>query len=261
MRLRHLGWAGVEIEHDGHTLLIDCLKDAFPLIRGEKMVSPLKPGGTTAALVTHLHPDHADPVAIAAALAPGAPVFRPEPNPGSGDDQRMTAQAEAQFRETGLQPEIVPPWKERKIGPFRIVAVPSVDGFGDPQRGWIVEAGGTRILHAGDTLFHGYWWAIARAVGPLNVAFLPINGAVVRLPHLQPPSPHPAVMLPEEAAVAAQLLGVNVAVPIHYGLRQPPEYVEIPRAVERFVEKAAELNGVPLIPARGEWFSPKEPAS
>ncbi|WP_199822451.1 hypothetical protein [Streptomyces rimosus] len=38
---------------------------------------PLSPGGTAAALVTHLHSDHADPVAIRKALAPGAPVYRP----------------------------------------------------------------------------------------------------------------------------------------------------------------------------------------
>lgn len=109
MRLRHLGWAGVEVEHDGHTLLIDCLQDAFPLLRGEEMVAPLKPGGTSVALVTHLHSDHADPAAIVAALTQGAPVFRPERNPGSGDGLEMTGQAEVRFRETGLQSEVVPP--------------------------------------------------------------------------------------------------------------------------------------------------------
>lgn len=257
MKLRHLGWAGVEIEHDGHTLLIDYLQDAFALIPGAEMVSASSPGATTAALVTHLHPDHADPVAIAAALAPGAPVYRPEPNPGTWDDQSMTAQAEAQFRETGLRPEIVPPWEERRVGPFRLLAVPSVDGFGDPQRGWGVEAGGKRILHAGDTLFHGYWWAITRAGGPIDVAFLPINGPVVQIPPVQPPNLLPAVMLPEEAAVAAHLLRARVCVPIHYGLHRPPEYVETPQAPERFAEKANELGIISLLPTRGEWFSPE----
>ena len=254
MRLRHLGWAGLEIEHAGHTLLIDCLRDAFSLIPGGEMVPPSRPGGTTAALVTHLHSDHADPMALAAALSPGAPVFRPEPNPGSGEDQTMTVQAEARFRETGLRTEIVPPWEERRAGPFRILAVPSVDGFGDPQRGWIVEAGDKRILHAGDTLFHGFWWAIARAVESIDLAFLPINGPVVQIPPVQPPSLLPAVMLPAEAAVAAHLLRARVCVPIHYGLHRPPEYVETPRAAECFAEKAEELSVTSLIPVRGEWF-------
>ena len=210
-----------------------------------------------AALVTHLHSDHADPVTIAAALAARAAVFRPEPNPGTGDDLIMTAQAEAQFRETGLQTEGVPPWEERRAGPFRIVAVPAVDGFGDPQRSWIVECAGTRLLHAGDTMFHGYWWSIARAVGPIDVAFLHINGPTLEIPHVQPPSPFHAAMRPEEAAVAAQILRARIGVPIHYDLlHQPPEYAETPRAAERFAAKARELGVTPLIPTPGAWFSP-----
>ncbi len=258
MKLRHLGWAGVEIDHDGQTLLIDCFKDSFWLIPGEELVAPQGPGCAVAALVTHLHADHADPFLIAATLAPGAPVFRPEPNPGTGDDLIMTAQAEAQFRKSGLKPEIVPPWEERHAGPFRIITLPAVDGFGDPQRCWVVECDGTRILHAGDTLFHGYWWSIARAVGPIDVAFLPINGPKLEIPHVQPPSPFHAAMLPEEAAFAAQVLRARIGVPIHYELlNKPPEYTETPRAAERFSEKAKELGVAPLIPAHGEWFSPK----
>jgi L-ascorbate metabolism protein UlaG (beta-lactamase superfamily) len=69
MRIRLLGWAGVEIDQDGHTLIIDCIEDSFPLISREEFVSPSKPGRATAALVTHLHLDHAGPVVIAAALA------------------------------------------------------------------------------------------------------------------------------------------------------------------------------------------------
>ena len=256
MKLRYLGWAGVEIEHDGHTLLIDCIKGSFPLIRDEETTAPLSRGNASAALVTHLHSDHADPVTLAAALADGAPVLRPERNPGTSDDLKMTGQAESQFSATGLKTDILRPWQERRVGPFRIVAAPAVDGFGDPQLCWIVEAGGTRILHAGDTLFHGYWWAIARAVGTVDVAFLPINGPTVKLPFVQPPSLLPAVMQPEEAAAAAQILRARIVVPIHYGLNAPPEYTETPQAVERFVAKATELGVTPLLPTQGEWFAP-----
>ena len=255
MKLRHLGWAGVEIEHDGRTLLIDCIKDSFPLIPAEAGVSP-PPRGASVALVTHLHSDHADPATIAAALADGAPIFRPEPNPGSGDDLKLTERAEAEFRSAGLSPEVVPPWGERRVGSFRILAAPSVDGFGDPQRCWVVECGGTRVLHAGDTLFHGYWWAIARAAGPIDVAFLPINGPVVTLPFVQPPSPLPVAMTPEEAAVAAHLLGARRCAPIHYGLiNKPPEHVQTSSPLERFTAKATELGITPLILPPGEWNS------
>ena len=130
MKLCHLGWAGVETEHDGHTLLLDCFKGSFWLIPGEELAAPQGPGRAVAALVTHLHADHADPVAIAAALAEGALVFRPGPNPGTGDGLIMTAPAEAQFLESGLKPEIVQPWEGHRAGPFRIIATPAVDGFG-----------------------------------------------------------------------------------------------------------------------------------
>jgi L-ascorbate metabolism protein UlaG (beta-lactamase superfamily) len=255
MRLRQLGWCGVEIDHDGHTLVIDHIADTSPILPDEEFVTPLRPGAATAALVTHLHSDHTDPSAIAAAIADGAPVLRPEPNPGVGDDLKWTQLAEGQFRDVGLEPEVVLPWERRSVGPFSIMAAPAVDGLGDPQRCWVVECGGQRILHAGDTMNHAYWWAIARAVGPIDVAFLPINGVVVQLEHLQPPSPLHATLTPEEAAVAAHLLGARSASPIHYGLDAPPVYVQTPRAVERFSEKAKELGVVPIVPARGEWFS------
>lgn len=256
MRLRYLGWAGVEIDHDGHTLFIDYIKDTYLLTISEDFPSPLRPGAATAALVTHLHGDHADPAAIVAAIAKGAPVFRPEPNPGSGEDLLFTAETEARFRAAGLEPIVVQPWEEHQVGPFRIIAAPAVDGLGDPQRTWIVECGGERILHAGDTMFHAYWWQIGRTVGPIDVAFLPINGPVLELPHLQPPSPFHAAMLPEEAAVAASMLRARLAVPIHYRLiHNPPHYIEAPNAVERFSDKAKELGVTPFIATSGEWFS------
>ena len=207
--------------------------------------------------MTHLHPDHADPGALSGALAAGAPVFRPEPNPGAGDDLVLTERTEALFRETGLTTTVLQPWEQRQVGPFRITAAPSVDGFGDPQRCWIVEAGGRRILHAGDTLFHGYWWSIVRAGGPIDVAFLPINGAVAA-PHLHPPSPSNISMSPDEAAVAAHLLQARLAVPIHYDIvLKIPEYVEAPDAADRFAQKARELGVEPLAANPGDWFSPR----
>ncbi|MFI2238819.1 hypothetical protein [Streptomyces chrestomyceticus] len=75
--------------------------------------------------------------------------------------------------------------------------------------------------------------------------------------HLQPPSPFHAAMLPEEAAVAAHILGARIAVPMHYGtLNKPPVYVETPRAVERFERRARELGITPLVVPYGEWFEP-----
>src|SRR5438552_2075193 len=81
-----------------------------------------------------------------------------------------------------------------------------IDGLGDPQVSWLVEAEGQRALHLGDMIFHGYWWRMARRHGPFDVVLTPINGAVIDFPHLQPPSPLAAALEPEQAALAGDLL-------------------------------------------------------
>ena len=147
-------------------------------------------------------------------------MLRPAPATGEGLETIGCAEAEAEL--AGLEQQVVAPWETVTDGPFTITAVPASDGFGDPQVSWVVEADGTRILHAGDTLFHGWWWLIGMRCGPIDVAFLPVNGAVADLPHRQPPSPLPACMDPQQAAVAASLLRARLAVPIHYGAIHSP---------------------------------------
>ena len=100
-------------------------------------------------------------------------------------------------------------------GPFTLTALPAVDGVGDPQVAWLVEAGGVRVLHLGDTMFHGYWWRMALRHGPFDVVLVPVNGAVVGFPHRTPASPLPVALDPEQAALAAELLGARLAIPIH----------------------------------------------
>ncbi len=258
MRIRRLGWSGIEIERAGDTLLIDYILDTSGLpVRDDRQLFPraAEPSRAVAGLLTHLHADHADPVALAAALLARAPVFRPVPTRGSGPDLELTAHAEQAFGTVPLDVHVVDAWTSHRAGPFQLHAVPAVDGFGDPQVSWIVEADGQRIIHAGDTLFHGYWWKIARAYGPFDQAFLPINGAFVDLPFLQPPREQEAVMTPEEAAKAARMLGARAVTPIHYGaLHRPPEYIETDDPVGR-LRTAATTTGVGVeICEPGEWL-------
>lgn len=259
LKLRRLGWAGVEIEYDNQTLLIDYIQDTSPLVplRGpnEPFPQSSQPGAAAGALLTHLHADHADPGAIAQALRKGAPVFRPVAATGVEADLELTRHAETQFAKYGLATEIVGDWEERSVGPFRVSSVPAVDGFGDRQISWVVECGGHRIIHAGDTMFHGFWWRIANKFGPFDVAFLPVNGPVVEFPFLQPPSTLEAVMTPEEAAVAAHILQTKSVVPIHYhSLHKPPIYIETPHATERLSNKLSGLGIRAMILEPGEWF-------
>lgn len=243
MKIRWLGWAGVELEHDGETLVVDPLGDPGATFAafGERaadvelpeVVSPRE--GAVAGLVSHLHRDHTDASALAQALAPGATVH----HPASVEENLALAQAEHELAASGLPRKAVAAWDSVTAGPFTCTALPAVDGLGDPQVSWLVEAGGKRVLHLGDTVFHGAWWQMARRAGPFDVVLAPVNGAVVDFPHQQPPSPLPAAMDPEQAALAGELLGAGAVVPIHYGgFEFEPHYRPIRDARERF-ERAA----------------------
>ncbi|MCX2733784.1 MBL fold metallo-hydrolase [Saccharopolyspora sp. NFXS83] len=251
MRIRRLAWAGLEIEAEGATVVVDLVQhpnELFGLRDPQAELPAPSAGAVDAALVTHLHVDHTGVPALARALRPGAPVFRPAPFADV-----LTEGVERELSASGLATEVVAEWERREVGPFRITAVPAVDGLGSPQVSWVVEADGSRILHAGDTLFHGAWWSIAARCGPFDAVFLPINGAVVDAPALQPPSPFPAAMGPEQAAVAARILGARAAVPIHHDdehLIKPPGYVEVDGPVAEFRIHA---GGIAHVLDVGEW--------
>jgi L-ascorbate metabolism protein UlaG (beta-lactamase superfamily) len=248
MEIRWLGWAGVELAVGDETLVIDPLEDAAAVF------APLGPDATAAlpdivapsagtavaGLVTHLHRDHADAAALVSALRDGAPVL--EPGAGGGDhlENLALAQAEHELAESALERRRVRPWESMEIGPFRVTALPAVDGIGDPQLSWLVEADGTRVVHLGDTIFHGFWWRIARRFGPIDAVFAPVNGAVLSFPHRQPPSPLAGALGPEEAAIAAQILGTRVAIPIHAeGYDVDGVYEPVHDPVAKFAEAAA----------------------
>jgi L-ascorbate metabolism protein UlaG (beta-lactamase superfamily) len=242
VRIRRLGWAGLELEAGDQLAVVDLLQDTDWIsgFGGEPRTAlpgPSRPADL--ALVTHLHADHADPASLKAALKPGAPVLRPAPAGGDGLENAALELAEAGLRE--LDTRVVEPWETVEAGPFRISAIPAADGTGDPQVSWVVADDETTLIHCGDTLFHGWWWRAALRAGPFDAAFLPINGAVLDFPWRQPPSPLPGAMTPEEAAVAAQALSAQRAVPMHFGAFDlEPYYRSIPDALDRFLTAAGD---------------------
>ena len=252
MRLTWLGWAGVELEACDATVVIDPLEDAGAVFAplGERaagtplpQIVPPGAGRAVAGLVTHLHRDHADAKALAAALAPRAPVLEPPAGGGDALENLALAQAEAELAAAGLHRVRVAPWESTTAGPFTLTALPAADGVGDPQVAWLVEAGGTRVLHLGDTMFHGYWWRMARRHGPFDVVLAPVNGAVVGFPHRRPASPLPVALDPAQAAIAAEILGARLTVPIHAeGYELDGVYRTVPDAAQRFAAAAAERD-------------------
>ncbi|GAA4199787.1 MBL fold metallo-hydrolase [Pedobacter jeongneungensis] len=259
LRMRRLGWAGVEIECDGEILLIDYIQDTSPLVQLRSQQEPFpamsRLGEAKVALITHLHADHADPMAVFAALGEGGKTYRPKKASGTDADLALTAHAESEFEKYELDAEILEEWQERTVGPFRFTALPSADGFGDPQIAWAVECNGFKIFHGGDTIFHGNFWRIANHFGPFDIAFLPINGAVVDFPLLQPPSAIEAVMTPEQAGTAGHILKAKYIVPIHYAsLHKPPMYIEASGSTLRLYEQTTALGIISSIYQPGEWF-------
>jgi len=229
MIIRRLTWAGLELQTADATAVVDLLGGRPSLSEyagdpAEDLLAPLAAQGTVvAAAVTHLHSDHFDVAALRRALAPESPVLCP-------------AAAAVKVHAAGLVATGVELWETVTVGGLQFTAVPAVDGFGTPQVSWVVTDGETRLIHCGDTLWHGFWWDIAERCGPFDIAFLPINAAVAEFEYLRPPSGLPAVLTPEQAAAAAQVLGARHAVPIHHGtFHKPPAYIAYPNAEAAFV--------------------------
>ena len=66
MRIRRLGWAGLELEASGALAVIDLFQNVGSLAGfvGEAhgpLLPPSAAGTVSVALATHLHADHADP--------------------------------------------------------------------------------------------------------------------------------------------------------------------------------------------------------
>ena len=240
MHIQRLKWAGLRLEAAGRVILIDAVED-FSGFAGGAATSQVEETGlavsaaTTRAdfiLLTHLHPDHYDPQLIRACLRPEGLVF-------CLDAVADTLRADGLDRVVGfaLGQKF---WQ----GELQLTAVYALDGFGDPQCSWVIEAGKRRILHGGDTLWHNQFWSLGARYESFDAVFLPINGAVAHLPHLEF-SPVPATLTPPQAVSAAQLLHARQLVPIHYGLHLPGGYEEYPAALAETQRLAAGV-GLPV---------------
>src|SRR4051812_6922635 len=135
MQVKWLGWAGVELEHDGATLVIDPLADPAGTFAGFgdaarevelPAVSLASPDRAVAGLASHLHRDHTDAGALAAALAGGASVHHPA---ATETTNLALAQAEYELGAAELPRRAVEAWESFTVGPFSCTALPAVDGL------------------------------------------------------------------------------------------------------------------------------------
>ncbi|MGC4945486.1 MBL fold metallo-hydrolase [Streptomyces sp. DT224] len=184
-------------------------------------------------LISHLHSDHLHLPSLAR-VAPGARVVVPRGSVRSVPGLRLLRRAR------GLRITEVVAGDEVTVGGVRVRAVPALhDGrrlplgpHRSPALGYVVE-GAARTYFAGDT---GLFEDMARAVGPVDVALLPVGGWGPYLGH--------GHLDAGRAAQALTRLRPRAAVPVHYGTYWPigmdgvrPHEFHAPG--EEFVRKAA----------------------
>jgi L-ascorbate metabolism protein UlaG (beta-lactamase superfamily) len=242
LSIQRLAWAGIKLELGNAAIFIDARapapEEGFP---GPALEST---AARKFALVTHHHLDHYDPQALKKVLGERGYIAAHEDVVRMFNDRSVNVQP-VRFHE--------PVFLSRANGEFVARCVPASDGLGSPQVSWIVDGGGRKIIHCGDTAWHGGWWDIARAYGPFDAAFLPINGLRQTVGRYQDVT-EPMGMTAEQAVSAARILKVGVVIPIHYGAAADPTYVEQPEALAKFVKAAAAQRVETRILAPGESF-------
>jgi L-ascorbate 6-phosphate lactonase len=215
-----LGQAGFILRGGGVTMLLDPFIAAHPDRLRPPPFEPAQARGVDLVLCTHEHLDHLDSDAL-----PGIAAASPEarfvvPRPIVDQVVRLGIAAE---RVLDAQPDA-----PLRLGAVTVHPVPACHGvdvadaytFGQELSGglyrylgFVVEVGGARVYHAGDTIAYGGMVERLRALRP-QVALLPINGrdAAREARNIVGNLDH------REAANVADGIGAELLVPMHYDM-------------------------------------------
>lgn len=170
-----LGQMGLKICVNGTTVFVDYFATDFP---GRMTPVPIAAGavkGVDAFLGTHNHLDHIDHDAWRAwaTACPEARFVFPSMHRQSVLDDGIP---EARLLAIDAGQSV-------QAGDITIHAIPAAHEFLSPDdRGrypalqYIIEGGGRRIYHAGDTLRYEGMLSLLKAFGPIDAALLPVNG-------------------------------------------------------------------------------------
>ena len=216
-----LGQASIALRGAGTTLYIDPFFSDYPYRLVAPPFAPTMAAQADFVLCTHEHVDHFDPQTLPglAQASPNASFVVPLPVV-----EQTQALGIAPERVLGVQPgEVV------HLGAVTLFSVPACHGLKAPPAtydfgfvehegkslyrflGYILEIGGVRIYHAGDTVIYEGLVERLREL-EIDLAFLPINGRN----YFREQSDIVGNMDEREAADLAAAAGVKLLVPIHY---------------------------------------------
>jgi L-ascorbate metabolism protein UlaG (beta-lactamase superfamily) len=224
MDIRFLGHAAFALEHDGTTVLID------PFLTGNpKAAAGADEVAADAILLTHGHGDHiGDTVAIAKRT--GAPVVAIVELAGEIGEEGV------QVFDPNIGGTVEFGWGSVRLTPaWHTSTTPK--GTVNTPAGLVVEIGGKRIYHLGDTgLFSDL--ALPRRRERLDVALMCIGGHYT--------------MDRFDGVAAAELVGADQVIPCHYDTF-PPIETDV-QAFKSDVQNAGYAEVVVLAP--GETHTP-----
>jgi L-ascorbate metabolism protein UlaG (beta-lactamase superfamily) len=252
-----LGQASIALRGAGTTLYIDPFFSDYPDRLVPPTFTPTMAAPADYVLCTHEHVDHFDPQTLPglAQASPHARFVVPLP-------------VVEQTRALGIAPERVlgtQPGEVLQLGAVTLFSVPACHGlkappatydFGFVERegkslyrflGYILEIGGVRVYHAGDTVIYDGMVERLREL-EIDLAFLPINGRN----YFREQRNIVGNMDEREAADLAAAAGVKLLVPIHYEMFAANQ--GRPGALVDYVQaRYPQLSC--LIPAHGRRFT------
>ncbi len=162
-------------------------------------VAPEAMAGLSLIALTHGHEDHFDAAGLARLPTRAARVIAP------------TASLARRLRRLGFaEAEVLGTWQTAHGEGWTLTAVPARAPNAPLEVSYVLEVGGVRLLHAGDTAMHGRFEEIRERCAPV-AGCLPVSGVTLLGVRL--------TMTPEQAARAAAILRLKAAVPIHAEMR------------------------------------------